>query len=351
MHLHLISLAATYGQVLADRHAGVPSGGEHGSQSGCDRAPVCSPPADASLPGRLQKGDDAPANASSLPHSLPAPRSLLPSLAMFTSLAHVSLLLAAALAVLAAPDAHSPTSTLNDLSARFNPNHVLARSLPMSAPVPLTNAQRLARGLPPNRPRFHNKHRRAIQPRQSGGCPMRTGTIAVAIAGTNAGYVRHDANSFGEFGLTTDPAQALSVNFCPSASFIELTTLNGLLTFDHLGGVQGFASTSPDLGTGPFAANYVYIAGTTEAPRGPPISGPNAFSAATGIPEDYETTIWQLAAGDQLVPSWVNSDGSTPAVQLIYVDGSQAFALTGDLPTFIADYGPAEPVTFTFVQA
>ncbi|KAI0737168.1 hypothetical protein C8Q80DRAFT_1222955 [Daedaleopsis nitida] len=270
------------------------------------------------------------------------------------SLARLALLLTTALTVLAASSPQSsplPSSTLKTPNGTINPLGIVTRPFPMADAVPLTNAQRLARGLSPKRPRFRS-HAAAVQPRQSGGCAMRTGTIAAAVNGYGAGYVRHDVNSYGEFGYTDDPAQALIVTFCPSAdTYVSLQTLNGLSTFNYLGGVESVDSNSPNLGTGASTFNFVYLAGTIDAPRSTPIPGPNAFSAAAGIPEPYEATIWQLGAGDALLPSWLNTDGSAPAVTIVYSTGDDAFVLTGDSGSVIALIGAASTATFTFVSA
>lgn len=82
----------------------------------------------------------------------------------------------------------------------------------------LTNGQRLARGLPPRSP-ANNVRRRAatasLVPRQSAvPCALSqpTGTISVAdTAGNALGFVGRTANSFGEYGVTTDAAEALTV--------------------------------------------------------------------------------------------------------------------------------------------
>lgn len=131
---------------------------------------------------------------------------------MFASLARLLLLASLAVSAFAAPD-FPPSAVADAPFGNSNPYNIVARSLAMNPTAHLTNAQRLARGLPPNHPRSHHA-RRAIRPRQSSTCGRRTGTISVNIAGLDAGvgYLSRLANAFGEYEFTTDPTQALSVS-------------------------------------------------------------------------------------------------------------------------------------------
>ena len=83
---------------------------------------------------------------------------------MLVSFTRVLLVTALAVSSLAAPDIHSPTRTSRNAAAPINPVGVVARSLARNPAVYLTNAQRLSRGLPPNRPRAHA--RRALRQRR-----------------------------------------------------------------------------------------------------------------------------------------------------------------------------------------
>ena len=160
-----------------------------------------------------------PASFASAPatHKLASPTFFTHSLlVMFASLARLILVTALAVSALAAPDAILPTRST--AVARSNPVDIVVRQLANNSPVHLTNAQRLARGLPPKRPRsFHEG--RAIRPRQSSNCVPVTGIISVTSDVDNAnGYISRINNGFGEYTLTTDPSQALSVSFCQTES-------------------------------------------------------------------------------------------------------------------------------------
>ncbi|KAJ8468806.1 hypothetical protein ONZ51_g9407 [Trametes cubensis] len=256
-----------------------------------------------------------------------------------------------------------PTRVRRDTDSLVNPTGVVTRSLPLSPADAhgLTNAQRLARGLPPRSPRF-NTRRRALQARQSATpCSLTqvTGIVQIddAASGNSIGYLSRTANAFGEYELTTDASAALSVALrrCDSLTDpFELGALNGLADYPYVGGVTGFANSDDNLQQG--SGNYVYLSGTSSVPRGPAQNAPNAFSQASGRPEDVESAIWTVPdnvnadAPTPLVPAWVNTDGSVASGTVIaYVASSDAFVLTGDQTAFSSRFGAVQAVTFTFV--
>ncbi|OSC97279.1 hypothetical protein PYCCODRAFT_1419807 [Trametes coccinea BRFM310] len=282
---------------------------------------------------------------------------------LFSSLTRLSLLSLLALpAVLAAAGAPSPVPVAPTPVRRglpeldFNPAHLTPRSLALNPadPTPrvLTNAQRLARGLPPRSPALnrHSRRARALAPRQSSApcsLPQETGRIrAVGLPG-DIYVARTDANGFGEYGMTDDPSQALSVvlHRCTSNSDpFQIEAVNGIAAYPYFGGVVGFANSDDNLGPG--SSNYVYIAGTSSVPAGPAQPAPNAFTASTGLAEDVESTLWTLTDANVLVPTWINTDGTAaaPGTTLVYVQTGGAFALVGDVAAFVAQFGPATPV-------
>ncbi|KAI0773025.1 hypothetical protein BD413DRAFT_310319 [Trametes elegans] len=240
----------------------------------------------------------------------------------------------------------------------LNPADIAVRALaanPADA-RPLTNGERLARGLPPRSPRL-NSHgrRRALAARQSATpCALTQATGTIRVAGTDGnarGFVARTPNAFGEYSLTQDESAALSVVLlrCDSNSVpFDIQAVNGIADYPYLGAVVGYASTDDNIT--PSSTNYVYIAGTSQVAHGPAVSGPNAFTAATGTAKDFESAIWTLGDNNALVPQWTNTDGSVAAAQLVYTDSAQAFTLTGDVATFTANFGPTSEVAFTFVE-
>ncbi|KAI0741408.1 hypothetical protein C8Q80DRAFT_1273846 [Daedaleopsis nitida] len=269
--------------------------------------------------------------------------------------------LSVAISAFGLPDGLTPSRTTVDLAAHFNPIDIVTRPIAMNPAIPLTNAQRLAQGLPLNRPRSHYGARGALHPRQSSTCVMRTGRISVWVDGSYTGYLSRLPNSFGEYTPATDATDAMSVTLCTESEtgYVDIIALNGPSVYPYVGGVVGFASSSDNLGAA-LGTNYVYIAATTQGTsslislpifqRGPAVSGPNAYSAATGLDRHIESAIWQIADNDQLSVSWVNSDGSLPAVQLLYVPSAKAFAITADPVGFQANFGTAQAAIFKFVD-
>jgi hypothetical protein len=176
-----------------------------------------------------------------------------------------------------------------------------------------------------------------------------TGYIEVNDTSTSSvlGYVSDTYNSFGEATTTSNPADRLLVTFNTSSSPFAITALNGpSVSFPYLGAIVGFSSTSDDLGAGSF--NYLYLGGTVLTPSGsPPVSGGNTFSDATGIPENIESSIWSVSVGNTLNAQWINTDLSSPTTDPFYTEDTLGF--TGDFTAFQAEFGPATPVSFTFV--
>ena len=128
---------------------------------------------------------------------------------MFSTLARALLVAACATSVLAAPE---PTRTTTNLADKLHPVDVVTSPLPLKDTTPLTNGQRLARGLPLNPPRRRSRAARALQARQSATCTTQTGVIQVS--GGPGGYISATPTSFGEYQPTTDISQALVVSFC-----------------------------------------------------------------------------------------------------------------------------------------
>ncbi len=181
------------------------------------------------------------------------------------------------------------------------------------------------------------------------GCTV-TGTVQITDTSSNTsiGFVSNVWNSFGEYVSTTTPSQYLSVSV-PVGNAVDVTALNGPnATFPQVGGIQGFASTSANLGAGSF--NYAYLGGTTHtAPGATPTSGPNSFTAATGIPETFESSIWSLGGTGSLTPQWVNTDASSPATHLVVITG--ILVLTGDTTAFGSTFGAFTNAGLTLVPS
>jgi len=173
-----------------------------------------------------------------------------------------------------------------------------------------------------------------------------TGQIAVTNSSTSAdlGFVGNFFALFGEYGLTNNPAQSLTVSFSDSSTPFSLLATNGpSATYPYLGGVVGFANSNNDLAAG--SNNYAYLAGTVAGTA----TNQNAFSAATAISELSQSVLWSLGAGNQLTAGWVNTDASIVTAAIMYYAPDNVFVLTGDAAAFQAGFGGGTQVNLTFV--
>ncbi|KAI0824288.1 hypothetical protein BC628DRAFT_421893 [Trametes gibbosa] len=253
----------------------------------------------------------------------------------------------------------------------FNPTGIALRPLavnPVSARA-YTNAELLARGLPPRRPAFNKPSRAQYAPRRRQGaqtqpqwnpkpsatpCKVQQETGIISVP-EKAGFVAHTVNSFGEYGLTNNILEALRVVLkrCEGNNVpFEIATLNGLRDFTVLGGVVGIASTNDTLSKGSF--NYVYVTGATSVPQGTPEDAPNGFTGATGTRRDVESVVWTLSNDilgfGTLKLNWVNPDGRlAQGTTAVFVPDANAFAVTGDLNVFREAFGTADEVSFFFL--
>ncbi|KZT64525.1 hypothetical protein DAEQUDRAFT_636100, partial [Daedalea quercina L-15889] len=282
----------------------------------------------------------------------------------FATLAAFASLLCAPVLLAGAAPAPAPSRTLADRAGPahpINPVDAALKPLAMAPATPMTNAQRLKRGLAPNRPKFPRSSPRKLAPRASStpqpGCTPRYGALNVVGAGVPpAAFVARVPNEFGEYGVTADFADALVVLYlaCPGSAAalpVDLVTQNGLADYTYFGGITGFANTSPDLEPG--SANYAYLGGilSSTGASAPPQDAPNSFTYATGDAEDVESTIWSVSPVDGAVSArWVNTDGApAPATQAVYFPAQNFLLLTADPAAVEAEYGPSDVVALTFV--
>ncbi|KAI0358090.1 hypothetical protein OH77DRAFT_1421372 [Trametes cingulata] len=228
----------------------------------------------------------------------------------------------------------------------------IARDIPEARGL-LTNGQRLARGLPPRSPRS-NTRRRALAARQSPvpGLTQPTGYIQVTSP-TNSfplGFIQRSRNAHGELFKSPSLAAAVSVALRRGSSNsvpFPIESLNGAGAsyFPFVGAVVGTSNTGNynDLSTTSF--NYLYLANTVQAPYGPAQAGSNTFAGSSKI----ESTIWTLNDDNTLTPLWVNTDGTTVVPSILFVRGTDGFALTASKAAFDARFETTSTAIFTFV--
>ncbi|TFK43108.1 hypothetical protein BDQ12DRAFT_642516 [Crucibulum laeve] len=266
---------------------------------------------------------------------------------------------AAALAATSVLGSATPTINLRDESLTLNPPISTineARDVPLSQleARSLTNARRLAEGLPLNPPkrRTHTEVSRAL-PSGTPSNDVRQGIIQVFTGDILLGYVKAATNSFGEYGITADAAQALlvSVDVTDAATGVaDIGTINGPdASYPFFGGIVGFSSSNDDLASGSF--NYVYLGATTQTePNSPPVDGANSFTHATSLSKKIESAIWTFdASTNTLTSQWINTDSSSPATFIGYYASDNVFILTGDKTTFTNNFGPTPWVTLKLV--
>ncbi|KIK66795.1 hypothetical protein GYMLUDRAFT_912941 [Collybiopsis luxurians FD-317 M1] len=255
------------------------------------------------------------------------------------------------------PDSFNSTSEVLKKKSvlRFNPSveDVAPRSLSLDSPqeLSLTNAKRFAMGLPPKPPRRlptaseSTPHARpsSYHRKRLVGCLH----VRDASDGRWLGYLSRNLNAFGEYGPTTYAAQRLMVKVDTAAEGpINVATMNGQETdLPYMVGITGFANDASGLHPGNY--NYVYLgAGGRTAANVSPRAASNSFTRATGNAEAIESMIFVLEPALNIVPFWINGDGSRPITFLGLFEG--VLFITGDQNKFEQTFGPATWVTLTF---
>ncbi len=176
-----------------------------------------------------------------------------------------------------------------------------------------------------------------------------TGYIEVNNSST---FIGDTFNTFGEYVPTTTFGNALIVSFDPSSAPFDITVTNNAASapYPFLGGIEGFANSGPNLGSG--SSNYSYLGGTVGTVAGAtPALGANSFTASTSIAEDIESAIWSISSSNVLTAQWVNSNGSTPITFIVTAPASQGseIVLSGDPTAFGNTFGAGTTDTLTFV--
>ncbi|THG95569.1 hypothetical protein EW026_g6111 [Hermanssonia centrifuga] len=235
--------------------------------------------------------------------------------------------------------------SFNPVGIKLNPLDDLLAPLTARG---MSNAQRLARGLPPNKPRLR---RTVPSSSPTPACSPTTGALRALSTDADMpldGYVNATPNPYGEFGYTTDQVAAMivTVSPCGDGSPINVVSSNSVKSMPYLGGIEGFADDSPDLEPREF--NYMVLGGVTQtSPHATPQNGANSYTAATGNSKYIESAIWTIDDAGVLSAQWVNTNGSLPATILVYVPSADSFALVGDVDAFEETFYQAPISTFS----
>lgn len=228
----------------------------------------------------------------------------------------------------------------------------------------VTNAKRLAQGLPPLPPRAVRRGTPTVEARHNRPKPSPSSapghTVSGYIVATDSrtgkfiGYVGKQYQIFGEYGAVIKHGDALKVavkgvKWWGETGPVEIHQTNGDKVFTAVGAISGFASDSEDLLPG--SSSYLYIGGTSStAPLAPPTKADNAFTDDTSLEEAVESAIWHYNAVTRKVTAeWINTDGTPAKTQLAYYPDDNVFIAVGDLAAFKAEFGDAQPVTFVLV--
>lgn len=223
--------------------------------------------------------------------------------------------------------------------------------------APTTNAQRLARGLPPAPPRKRGRnHHGPSRTRTCSPSPLPPvtyrGVIQVlsSVDGASLGYVATDVNYWTPL-LTPDLATALIVSFslpsgATSGSTLDLAT--GDPTYPLLGVTDGRDSTTPDYA--PSSFNYGYIGKTVHTdPNATPQLVSSFFADSTQLAKTSESAVWSvdLPTG-ALTVQWINTDSSKPTT-VVFVQSNHVY-VGGDPDAFHSRFpAPVTTVNLKFI--
>ncbi|KAF9521735.1 hypothetical protein CPB83DRAFT_865282 [Crepidotus variabilis] len=223
----------------------------------------------------------------------------------------------------------------------------------------LTNAVRLARGLPPRAPQFR-RFFPGVRPNpfNASASNPNLATILGIIQitrfddGELVGYVSRELNSIPgsaassqTLAITTTLMTALNVKFTPNDSLFEITALDGLNPLYPFLGGAATSATSVDLVSG--SPNFVYITGSSSADVGPPTVVGNSYGS---VPS--ESSIWNYDKSTrEITATWINADKTSAPTYLsaLPMANSTSLVLIGDPAAFNATYPGSYQLKFTLM--
>ncbi|KAI0084049.1 hypothetical protein BDY19DRAFT_910132 [Irpex rosettiformis] len=230
-------------------------------------------------------------------------------------------------------------------------------AMPSATPTKrMTNAQRMARGLPPNAP-----HRRisalkarhsAVPPANPGNypgnhprdCTPRDGIIQVISSTDNStlGYVSKNHSGQGKYGLCSDSKDALKVHAnCDGDNWdMPITDGDHPDGCDHFGGVVGDHSAGSDFVGG--NSNHAVCTGVASTPGGSFASvALSIIGKLTGRQTSTQSSIWSLNDDTRdLTAGWVNHSGERASTFFSYVKEADTLFTHGDPSAFAASVSP-----------
>ncbi|EKM58240.1 uncharacterized protein PHACADRAFT_252417 [Phanerochaete carnosa HHB-10118-sp] len=262
--------------------------------------------------------------------------------------------------------ASPPAGGLAKRDTEGGPTHV--STLPLPSSRHLTNAERMARGLPPNPPNRRNGRLVARvsptpvganspaptqQASGSGSCTQRSGIIEIASVDRSiSGYLANVTTRFGQYGFSPNKGDAIEVLAHCDGDRFDLTTVDMSSSYPYFGGITGLQSISADLLPG--TSNYAYFGGVTPTLPGKPASSQDSsFTSLTKISNTVESAIWSMDDSTGiLTPHWVNGSGDEQTTYIAYSPSVGVLYFTGDLSEFQGAVGESvHEIIFKLVAA
>ncbi|EKM51517.1 uncharacterized protein PHACADRAFT_186980 [Phanerochaete carnosa HHB-10118-sp] len=222
-------------------------------------------------------------------------------------------------------------------------------------PEKMTNAQRLARGLPPNKPvRLTLGHLKArasatvmtavAAPKPtttSSSCTTTTGTIEVSHNGntnhTITSYLSESASADGSLGVTQNTSRALSVSYqsCrgDTNAAVNLTSHNAYL----IGIPSGTAGDIIGPGSSNHAMLKMLVIRLLQAER-------RRVSNTVGSLQ------WTVDGIGNVFPQWIDANGSTSRLYYVYNTRSDSIILTGDVGKYLSAFPGQHAMDWHFIH-
>lgn len=208
----------------------------------------------------------------------------------------------------------------------------------------VTNAMRLANGLPPLAPRKLYNGSKAGTAHKARSSPMPVNGATILVYGPNGrsgqplGYISKSLNTFGDYYFTTD---------C-TAAMLNPQLYSGALT--NPAKPRGYANVgftsffNPTFSTSSYG--FAYMGGTPSTPTGSAPVSSTQHSDGEGASYFVESNVWSLGANNELIATWVNPDGNPAPTNIGYVPGAyNGIVISGNLSAFSDAYYEAEDTT------
>ncbi|KAJ7885421.1 hypothetical protein B0H13DRAFT_2666890 [Mycena leptocephala] len=222
----------------------------------------------------------------------------------------------AALALAVATAAFAPTNTrrtslLKKLSARSD---VRLDQVAKPSPLPRTNAQRLARGLPLLKPRFRDPLH--PPPARRSSTPPVTVRCNIKVASYDTpenvyGYLAPDIDPYGTLGtFLPDQTGAVEVSFTYSSGSYTQLDLAVTNSPSYPVIVAYYFGSTLDRDTSPWSDMRLGFTGSTP-PGSPPVAAHSGLGDARNTQFPTESAIWSYDKTSRMItPQWINPPGA-----------------------------------------